>query len=131
MSPADIPEERAAELLRLMTAADGGQPFMTHKAGAAMASFIVSELEKMAARAENAEPRVKQEWGTRKHVATIYGMTPARADDLLTPWAATGKVRFIAPVDPLTGAKGHRRYNLADVAAAMAGNGIERKEASA
>ncbi len=127
MTPAaDIPEETAAELLRLMGQADGGQPFMTHKAAAAMGAFILSELATMARRAaENEAASVRQEWGTVGQVAKIYGMTAARADDYLLAWVAAGKVRVLTPPNPRTGRPGHKRYNLADVAACMAGKGVE------
>ena len=117
-APAEVPAEAAETLLRVMAQAAGRQAILTPEAAAAMGAYLLAEIAKLADRAEGS-PSVKQEWGSRSQVGQIYGMTGQRADDLLIPWAAAGKVRVITPTDPLTGKAGHRRYNLDDVAAMM------------
>ncbi len=81
--------------------------------------WMQGELSKLSSR-DDGTADIKPEWGTVGQVATIYGMKAARADDYLIAWAAAGKVRVITPPDPLTRKGGHKRYNLADVAACMA-----------
>ncbi len=115
MTPAtDIPDEAAEKLLRLMTDADGGQPFMTHKAAATLGAFILAELGKIAQQSEGVAS-VRKEYGTPAEIAKIYGLHRVTMAKHLAAWAAAGKVQVRQIFDEVTRAYGNKRYNLADV----------------
>ncbi len=128
----DVPEAEAEKLLRLMMDADGGQPFMTHKAAAALGVFIISELGRIAHQMEDA-PSVKLEWGSPSDVAKIYGCHRTTAARRCVAWAAAGKVRVSCFRNEVTGAMGHKLYNLADIERCMMENAAttEREKESA
>ena len=65
----------------------------------------------------------QQEWGSAPQVAKLYGVERAQASEWLKLLVEQGKVRRWQPDTP-KGAKGHMRYNLADIASAWAVDSI-------
>ncbi len=115
---ADISNEEAAELHRIMSEAFAGNPFMTPNAAAVMLGLIVSRIEQLKTEIPTAS-NIPQ-WGTVGQIATIYNYSPERMGKLLTGWTAQGKIRIINPIDPSTERRGVTKYNLADVHKLMA-----------
>ncbi len=110
-------DKSSTDLLTLMQSACDGNPFLTPKGAAILLDHIIDALKKLSM--TNEHESYAPEWGTMGQVAKIYGMSPEAMDNYLLPWAAAGKVDVITPTDPVTGKRGRRRYNLAQVAKLM------------
>lgn len=65
----------------------------------------------------------RQEWGTVQQIAKLYGVERSQANEWVHMLVEQGKVRRWQADTP-RGTKGYMRYNLADIAAAWAVDGL-------
>lgn len=98
-------EEKEAALIRAAGEPDGRAGLVKQIAKMLVAGAAMQRAE----REEEAAAPPRQVWGSRKQVATHFGVTPNALDKWLPKLIRAGKVRVLTPEG------GYTRYNIPDI----------------